>query len=383
VLAHSGLIFKLKEFLSPRDSNWRASQADLYMCIKFLSQQYTTHAVTREAVELARERHLNLSVCGYALGACLAELSVYFCSRELNYELAQAFVFDSPGLAKVAEAPAQPAHDTRHLTINTYLTCPNMLNAAFHSQRHRCFKLAVSPSLANCELSKPLSEYVKRLAKLGRVMMTSDDDHRRGRSVANDLRAFFGTGVEDLVGHFIEMGCYYASGKQDEEMKEVVSWPVRVTANDVEFNESLLKIRATAVVEQQRRGSGGGALVSAWPEWPLIDWFGAHMRRCFEVDEEAYRLLGRLIKMFPLAGLFDFMDKMLQDRWQPPDEPVKLVAKIVSGDADEFTVCKNETFFAKYRGILKHFIIKRDVFFFLFGIYSGAYIKKEEIVVSV
>lgn len=107
-------------------------------------QQIAAYLATKESLEIiddlnkkSGEEYANyhFSITGHSLGAWLGELSLYFCHRDFNYNIAKAVVFDSPGMGdlfnnfKLRSTSGNHIDYSKSLNLVTYLSAPNLVNS--------------------------------------------------------------------------------------------------------------------------------------------------------------------------------------------------------------------------------------------------------------
>jgi len=93
------------------------------------------HKATKIAVEIAKNLNYTLSFTGHSLGAFLAEMSIYYCSYELNHKFVKAIVFDGPGSWDLMNLLDNNKIKNiinmiklEELDIVSYITAPNLVN---------------------------------------------------------------------------------------------------------------------------------------------------------------------------------------------------------------------------------------------------------------
>jgi hypothetical protein len=100
------------------------------------SYEFVKAAVKRALQGQPLNRPAGLSFTGHSLGAFLAELSVFYCHRSLNFPGVNAISFECPGsfetLTTMQSQKHGEAFDLTRLDIIGYLSYPNMINTCNH-----------------------------------------------------------------------------------------------------------------------------------------------------------------------------------------------------------------------------------------------------------
>ncbi len=99
---------------------------------KISPQKKEAFELVKEAVRLAQQLCFNLSFTGHSLGAFLAELSVFYCKSELNFQDVNAVTFESPGSLDSLETIQANLRSSiiklDDLDIIGYVSYPNLIN---------------------------------------------------------------------------------------------------------------------------------------------------------------------------------------------------------------------------------------------------------------
>ncbi|HJK86923.1 MAG TPA: tetratricopeptide repeat protein [Candidatus Megaira endosymbiont of Nemacystus decipiens] len=121
-------------------------------------QQIAAYAATAAAIKFLKEHAgdgndpYHFSITGHSLGAWLAELSLYFCHMDFNYNNVKAVTFDSPGTAdhlvnfKSNILNADTNFNPDLLDLTTYLSAPNPVNIC---NRHIGQVYRIYPEISN------------------------------------------------------------------------------------------------------------------------------------------------------------------------------------------------------------------------------------------
>lgn len=95
-------------------------------------QKKEAFGLVKEAVKLAQKLGFTLSFTGHSLGAFLAELSVFYCKSELNFQDVNAVTFESPGSLGSLQIIQSNLHSyvikLEDLDIIGYVSYPNLVN---------------------------------------------------------------------------------------------------------------------------------------------------------------------------------------------------------------------------------------------------------------
>ncbi|EAL66597.1 hypothetical protein DDB_G0281671 [Dictyostelium discoideum AX4] len=95
-------------------------------------QQRMVFKVVKEAVEICKAKHYNLTIVGHSLGAWLSELAHYDCFYNHNFKHVKTVTFDSPGALdqfKVIDNYKEPSIPYHCMNIVSYLSEPNIVNS--------------------------------------------------------------------------------------------------------------------------------------------------------------------------------------------------------------------------------------------------------------
>ncbi len=99
---------------------------------KISPQKKQAFGLVKEAVQLAKKFCFGLSFTGHALGAFLAELSVFYCKGELGFPDVNAVTFESPGSVDSLQIMQSKCHskiiNLDELDIIGYVSYPNLIN---------------------------------------------------------------------------------------------------------------------------------------------------------------------------------------------------------------------------------------------------------------
>ena len=238
VLCHSGLVFKLKNFLDDEinhhhDHRHRQVKPKCveFACIELIAQQYAAFQVTRECLAVAEERAFHLSVTGYGLGGFLAQLSSYFAAHDLKTTSSsdrplKSVTFDSPGTSDLSSSSFDfSGFDFRHLDSSEFLSRPNLINCSNRHVSSRIYKLNFSLSTDvnaddDAAAAAEMHEFVDFFRQLPHLGAKFEE---RRKQVCSDLRVVFGLGIEDLVLNFMRNNFYEAEFKPKDL---VVNWPL-------------------------------------------------------------------------------------------------------------------------------------------------------------
>ena len=154
VLAHRGTeFFGLKdELLGHKDVS---ADIDGIVLNKIIRPIYETYLATEDSIKIAKQDNLSLSFTGHSLGAWLAELSVYFAYKHLDYKITRALTFDSPGSYDFFKSLQPNIHNYHSnfyiegIDIITYLSLPNIVNSC---NSHAGEVYSVSPKITETEI---------------------------------------------------------------------------------------------------------------------------------------------------------------------------------------------------------------------------------------
>lgn len=138
VLSHRStnfaLDFTIKNIFKPTGVS---TDVDNIMMGRIVAHQAHGYVATKTAVEYVKEKEsFALSITGHSLGAWLADLSVFYCNRDLDYKYVKAVTFDGPGsyemMVELSKSEVKNAgeFDKRELYIISYLSAPNIVNCA-------------------------------------------------------------------------------------------------------------------------------------------------------------------------------------------------------------------------------------------------------------
>jgi|GEM_PF-3784067 tetratricopeptide (TPR) repeat protein len=136
VLVHRGVIPSWID-LARKDSGVQ-SQIESIMSRSLGQQQLQSYNATVESVTICKEQELYFSASGYGFGGALAELSIYYCHWELDYDLAKAVTFESSSAFAIIERlksnikSKEAQLNLQKLNLKTYLTTPSILNCQPH-----------------------------------------------------------------------------------------------------------------------------------------------------------------------------------------------------------------------------------------------------------
>ncbi|KAN0055344.1 hypothetical protein ACTA71_008455 [Dictyostelium dimigraforme] len=95
-------------------------------------QQKMVFKVVKEAVDICKSKHYNLTIVGHSLGAWLSELAHYDCFYNHNFKYVKTVTFDSPGALdqfKVIDNYKEPSIPYHCMNIVSYLSEPNVVNS--------------------------------------------------------------------------------------------------------------------------------------------------------------------------------------------------------------------------------------------------------------
>lgn len=160
VLAHRG-----QDMLS---SSLKASIVEVFNR-NIGAQQIAAYASTKESLNYiaAQKKHdkidYHFSVTGHALGAWLAELSLYFCHIDFGYRNVRSVSFDSPGTADHIQQMRSNIKNidtkinTNLFDLKTYLLAPNLINVC-NKHIGKVYTLDVSDNSAFSELKAELTQ---------------------------------------------------------------------------------------------------------------------------------------------------------------------------------------------------------------------------------
>jgi vesicle coat complex subunit/DNA replication protein DnaC len=178
-------------------------------------QQALAYDVTDQAVKYAREHGYHLSITGHSLGGFLAELSVFFCYRNFNYNKIKGVVFDSPGTLEWLQENAKTNIENvanelsiKDLPIITYLSAPNLVNSC---NGHPGTVYRLYPHLSGNQLSK----MIEKLSRWTEVI---------GLNIHNQEKGF----ITATKGHLLEniLTCFDSETEKAIKYERVDSWPV-------------------------------------------------------------------------------------------------------------------------------------------------------------
>ncbi|XP_065655124.1 uncharacterized protein LOC136081605 [Hydra vulgaris] len=136
VLAHRSTNFELSLNTKnlQKESGLQQDIAGIFMGEILLHQAYG-YVATDAAIQLLKNHSkytdYSFSITGHSLGAWLAEMSAYYCSRDLEYPNVKTVSFDGPGsremMKKLSENETKP-FEYRKLNIVSYFSAPNLVN---------------------------------------------------------------------------------------------------------------------------------------------------------------------------------------------------------------------------------------------------------------
>ncbi|HJK86939.1 MAG TPA: tetratricopeptide repeat protein [Candidatus Megaira endosymbiont of Nemacystus decipiens] len=155
VLAHRGT--KIKDSIIGSNQSLKADMIEI-LNRNIGVQQIAAYASTAAAIKFLKEHTgddndpYHFSITGHSLGAWLAELSLYFCHMDFDYNNVKAVTFDSPGTAdhlvnfKSNILNADTNFNPDLLDLTTYLSAPNLVNIC---NRHIGQVYRIYPEISN------------------------------------------------------------------------------------------------------------------------------------------------------------------------------------------------------------------------------------------
>lgn len=224
VLAHRGT--KIKESIIGFNKSLDASLAEV-LSGDIGAQQIAAYGATDESIKFLKDcknngMPYNFSITGHSLGAWLAELSLYFCHMNFNYQKAKTVCFDSPGTAdhllKLTSniINKETRFDYNLLEITTYLSPPNLVNVC---NRHIGDVYRIYP-----EVSDPVN-YLRNFAgkSLGKFLKISNF----GKNFLDEMQPYTCI-LSSLSGHGLNkiLDVFDPETGLPIEYKKVLDWPL-------------------------------------------------------------------------------------------------------------------------------------------------------------
>ncbi len=178
VLVHSGFLqdpFQLLIDSGDNVADFKTITAD-----EILPQLTACFELVREATSKASSEGFNLSFTGFSNGAWLAEYSLYFCHKFLNFSNSRAVLFQSPGSIRARKETKEQCQtndsfmknssdlDLNELDIINYLDSPILANALGHAHSGKVIRLLTVGSNYDNEkhaIEKELTGLIIRGAK--------------------------------------------------------------------------------------------------------------------------------------------------------------------------------------------------------------------------
>jgi hypothetical protein len=136
VLVHRGVIPSWMDLV--RKNSGIQNHIESMMSRSLGRQQSQGYMATEESVAICKEQELYFSASGYGFGGALAELSIYYCHWEFDYNSAKAVTFESSSAFAIIEKlksnikNKEAQLNLQKLNLKTYLTTPNILNCQPH-----------------------------------------------------------------------------------------------------------------------------------------------------------------------------------------------------------------------------------------------------------
>ena len=214
VLAHRGTD---TSDLFDRMNTASSIQQDLEGVVMGKNTEYLSKSeeATEKAVEYCKNefKSFALSFTGHALGAWLAELSVFYCHNDLKFKIVRAVSFDGPGTrTKMEELNSRLVNDKiqlEDLDIVAYLAFPNLINCT-HGHIGKVFEVFVwNETNFQQSTSSPISQIYNSLK-----------DHS----------------LKNIMNNFVEK-----TGKP-KLYKQVKKWPIITYTISSNFAEEIFKL---------------------------------------------------------------------------------------------------------------------------------------------
>ncbi|XP_065644659.1 uncharacterized protein LOC124810068 isoform X2 [Hydra vulgaris] len=223
VLAHRSTNFKLSINSSNlyKQSGLQQDIAGLFMGEILLHQAFG-YVATDAAVQLIKT-HLKyfeyaFSITGHSLGAWLAEMSAFYCSRDLEYPNVKTVSFDGPGAREMMEkiSACEIMHE-KGLNIVSYFSAPNLVNCL---NKHCGTKYTLYPNIEN-QISTFLTSIISR-------------------EKSDALLSTYGHDLKHILNYFDpKTGTLYRD--KPETYSKVESWPSITHKDFYQINNQPLK----------------------------------------------------------------------------------------------------------------------------------------------
>ncbi|XP_047130223.1 uncharacterized protein LOC124810068 isoform X1 [Hydra vulgaris] len=225
VLAHRSTNFKLSLNTSNlyKQSGLHQDIAGLFMGEILLHQAFG-YVATDAAVQLIKT-HLKyseyaFSITGHSLGAWLAEMSAFYCSRDLEYPNVKTVSFDGPGAREMMEkisACEIKKFNEKELNIVSYFSAPNLVNCL---NKHCGTKYTLYPNIKN-QISTFLTNIISR-------------------EKSDALLSTYGHDLKHILNYFDpKTGTLYRD--KPETYSKVESWPSITHKGFNQINDQSLK----------------------------------------------------------------------------------------------------------------------------------------------
>lgn len=220
VLAHRGT--KIKDSIIGSNQSLKADMIEI-LNRNIGVQQIAAYAATAAAIKFLQEHGnedepYHFSITGYSLGAWLAELSLYFCHMDFNYNNVKAVTFDSPGTAdhlvnfKSNILNADTNFNPDLLELTTYLSAPNLVNIC---NRHIGQVYRIYPEISNP--ASGINNFLNDSPRLSSIIPSKIKDN-----------AHYGYCFLSLTGHSLNpmLDVFDENTTLPVKYKKVNDWPL-------------------------------------------------------------------------------------------------------------------------------------------------------------
>jgi hypothetical protein len=184
--------------------------------------------VTKECVDIARDKDYFLSFTGFSNGAWLAEHSLYYAHQDFKHKKSKAVLFDSPGMCKTEKELeetgiicAEKKFTLKDMDVVNYLTAPCFANSC-NKHVGAVYRLFVNQEKFNkLNYITKIIDRIKEVPALGWLVKKLEEEFRNYEFFLIGLANMFIHGNMELIVEAFDK----KTGKPFY-CEKVVKWPV-------------------------------------------------------------------------------------------------------------------------------------------------------------